>query len=664
MSYASAGTIEAIDYNNLAWGSDAGGTYITTLLHKNLAVVWGTGTGRFGWGQSTTSIPKASIPEVTRATSCTGTTITVGDSQTLGVNEAIKFGSAIGGLTAGTTYYVYDKPTTNTLRVAATVNATAPIDLTTQNSLSVVVLPVDFATGRLTQVAATDNVTAANWNGLILATNKALYHTGSANVAVTGVSVGTPIAYYSALSTAVTTVWNNANNATVGFTTDDGALTSTNTVTWANSIGFVYTVDFGSADEMRYFFNAGGKIKFSLTGPAGTGRNADWRTLCTAMGTIIFGYNTTTKSGGSGTPTTLLSTPGDGGMWGPHTSGVDREDFFQYSTGSAYTANYIELNTKVTGLTTGSSGGKGTRLTFTINLVDDDTNIYQPNVASGTVASMVVVRPTSDAVSIGGPTGVGVTKTTDAGTTTAFVVPTGSTTYQGAQDNMFTVPANVNEVSILVVAPGAKGSAGSGGGGGGSAYIASLAVTPGQTLYLRVGDKNGTGTARASVVSTTTPIDSSTNYIIATSGANPGGGSGTGTGSFASAVGSTGGAGGNGGNGGGGGAGGYGGTAGAGAYQYGLGGDQGDTFTSGAGNGGTRGGGGGGALSDGGGGIGINGIGAAGAANGGGGSGGANASGATGGDFGGGGGAASGNAGAGVVRIIYGPGRTYPSSAV
>ena len=220
MSYASAGTIEAIDYNNLAWGSDAGGTYVTSSANKNVAVVWGVGNARFGWGQNTTSIAKAAINAVTTATASSGSTITVGDSQTLGINEPIKFSSAIGGLTAGTTYYVYDKPSTNTLRVATTVNADAPIDLTTQSALSVSVLPADFATGSLTQVAATNNVTAAQWNGLILATNKALFHTGSANVAVTGVSVGTPIAYYSAVSTAVTTLWNNANTGTVR--TSDG----------------------------------------------------------------------------------------------------------------------------------------------------------------------------------------------------------------------------------------------------------------------------------------------------------------------------------------------------------------------------------------------------------------------------------------------------------
>jgi hypothetical protein len=686
MAYAQSSNIEAIDYNQLAWGSDAGGTYTTSSANKNVAVVWGVGNGRFGWGQSTTSIPKAIINSVTTATACTGTTITVGDSQTFGVNQAIKFGSAIGGLTAGTTYYVYDKPTTNTLRVATTVDATAPIDLTTQSSLSVTVTPVDFPTGSLNQVAATNSVTATQWNGLILATNKALFHTGSANVAVTGVSVGTPIAYYSALSTAVTTVWNNADTGSVGTTTDDAAFTSTNTVTWANSIGFAFTVTFSSADRMRYYFNAGGKVKLSLTGPSGTGRNADWRTLCTAMGTLVFGYNSTTKSGGSGTASTLLSTAGNGGFWGPHTSGVDREDFLQYSTGSAYNSNYIEVNTKVTGAT-GSNGGKGVTLTFTINLVDDDTNTFAPAVASGTVASLVLARPDSGSLdtSVWGTITTGVTKTTDAGTTTAYEIPTGSQTYTTAGDYTFTVPDDVTTLSIFCIGcGGVGGGTTAGGGGGGSAYIAGVTVTPGQNLYVRVGNKTVGASDPLSFtgVSTTTPINSSTTYILATAGGAGtvgGGGSGSGTAPFASAVGGTGGTGGPSGTGltgtppggftGGGGAAGYGGTGGRGGFYYTVSGSQIAQFSYGAGSGGTGGGGGGGGYGGyGAGGVGILGIGSPGAggpgaAVGRGGSGGSNGSGSTGGNYGGGGGSGSGAAGSAAVRIIWGPGRTYPSQA-
>lgn len=53
MSYASGGTIEATDYNNLAWGGTQG-TY--TASPNNIAYVMGVGNGAFGYGQDVSAI--------------------------------------------------------------------------------------------------------------------------------------------------------------------------------------------------------------------------------------------------------------------------------------------------------------------------------------------------------------------------------------------------------------------------------------------------------------------------------------------------------------------------------------------------------------------------------------------------------------------------------
>ena len=308
MAYAQNSNIEAIDYNNLAWGSNAGGTYVTSSANKNLAVIWGVGNGRYGWGQNISSIPAASLTATT---------------------------------------------------------------------------------GALTQVAATNTVTATQWNGLILAVNKGLYHTNSANLALTGVSVGSNVTYYSTISSGITTAWNAADIGSVLFTIDNSTpAVSTRSSTWQSSCVFSFTLSFEDADKMRYWFNQGNKIKITSAGPSGSGRNADWRTLCTAMGTIVYGYNTTTKSGGSGSPTVLRSTAGTGGLWGTSTSGVERIDFEQYSTGSAYTQNYIKVTSTISG-SAGSNGGKGTSIVFKIYLVDDDTNVFQQTVASGASATFI-----------------------------------------------------------------------------------------------------------------------------------------------------------------------------------------------------------------------------------------------------------------------------------
>lgn len=319
MAYSQGGDIEAIDYNNLAWGSDAGGTYVTDSAKKNIAVIWGTGNGRYGYGQSTTSIPNA------------GT----------GPNGNL---TSVDGPSAG--------------------------DVTA------------------------DNVTAQQWNGLILTLNKALYHQGSANLtSLSGVTVGSDITYYSVISSGVTTVWNNGNTGTTGLAlTDSTATTGTVSGTWQTSAVFTFTVTFASANAARYFFNAGGKLKITSAGPpSGGGRSEDWRTLCTAMGTIAFGYRNTTKTGGSGTTTTLLNS-NDGGFWNLTSSAVNH--YRQFSTTSAYTQNYLNISGAVSG-TAGANGGLGTTLTIVVTHQDDDTNSFQQTVQTGSTADLVVSYPSA-----------------------------------------------------------------------------------------------------------------------------------------------------------------------------------------------------------------------------------------------------------------------------
>jgi hypothetical protein len=324
MSYAQFGNVEARDYNNLAWGSNAGGTYTTLSSRKNIAVVWGVGSGELGYGQSLTSIPAAGTGPAGSLTS-------------------------VDGPSAG--------------------------DVTT------------------------DNVTAAQWNGLILTINKSLYHQNSSNLAaLSGVTVGSDITFYNQISTGVTTAWNNAAAAAVRATADGTATTGTVSGTWQTSAAFTFTVTFASADAARYFFNAGGKLKITSAGPpTGSGRSADWRDLCTNVGTITLGYRNTTKTGGtpSGDVTgasDILLDNGTGGYWNLTSSAVNH--FRQFSTTSAYTQNYFNVAASVSG-STGTNNSLGTTLSVVVTHQDDDTNSFQQTVNTGSTASMVVAYPDS-----------------------------------------------------------------------------------------------------------------------------------------------------------------------------------------------------------------------------------------------------------------------------
>lgn len=73
-----------------------------------------------------------------------------------------------------------------------------------------------------------------------------------------------------------------------------------------------FTITFASANARRGFFNAGGEIRFSATLTPGTSSPSDpnysktinWQGMLSAMGTISFKYNSTTKTG-SGTGTSI-----------------------------------------------------------------------------------------------------------------------------------------------------------------------------------------------------------------------------------------------------------------------------------------------------------------------------------------------------------------------
>ena len=80
MAYTSGGTIQAQDYNWLAWGGNVTGTYTTSI--NNLAVVWGVGTGSYGYGQSVTGIDALSAGATVTATQWAGLVYTL--NKTLG----------------------------------------------------------------------------------------------------------------------------------------------------------------------------------------------------------------------------------------------------------------------------------------------------------------------------------------------------------------------------------------------------------------------------------------------------------------------------------------------------------------------------------------------------------------------------------------------------
>lgn len=221
----------------------------------------------------------------------------------------------------------------------------------------------------LTAVNAGDTVTATQWSTLIARLNSILTHQAGAGSGVTSPVSGDTIAYLSTLSGKITDAYNNRLNfnSTRGTTTTGSNLDGTWNSTTPTTFQQVRTVTFASADQMRYFFNAGGRINLALTTVSGADntKESSWTNLLNnGVGTLSMDALTSTRSGSGYTLTT------DGfaiGMWDLTTS--DQTIFRLTETTAAYNTNYVEVLAKVSG-SAGTNGGLGTNIVFTINYND------------------------------------------------------------------------------------------------------------------------------------------------------------------------------------------------------------------------------------------------------------------------------------------------------
>jgi hypothetical protein len=79
------------------------------------------------------------------------------------------------------------------------------------------------------------------------------------------------------------------------------AISSARASTWNGLIIHEVTVTFSSADARRFFFNTAGEIRLSANNTgASTPKGLDWSQLCSQVGTIKFGAETTVSTNGGG----------------------------------------------------------------------------------------------------------------------------------------------------------------------------------------------------------------------------------------------------------------------------------------------------------------------------------------------------------------------------
>ena len=206
-------------------------------------------------------------------------------------------------------------------------------------------------------VAATNTVTATQWASLVNTIASMAAHQPTTITARAAPTVGQTISVLAAVNTDITNCFTNRYNAYAqgaqftGWTGTNAKTAATSGAAW--TITFTNTVTWSSAAAATYFFNAGGLVKIDVSKTA-TGATGDpeWNdlanTLCgdiyisglaTAHTIAGVSYTGTTKTGGTGTPTTLSTGTG----WDALIAGAGGTIVYkQFADTAPYTSNFIQ----------------------------------------------------------------------------------------------------------------------------------------------------------------------------------------------------------------------------------------------------------------------------------------------------------------------------------
>ena len=222
-----------------------------------------------------------------------------------------------------------------------------------------------------------DTITASQWNTLMTGMDNIANHTNDTLTTRTQVTAGDTISIKAAVAADLATLAASVEGGSVNATAIDSgtaAGSSTNSGTWNSSSTIERSVTFGSADTMRHFFNAGGKIRIDpscVTGIDGSKDDVFDALTTTATGNLDIGSKTSTRSGSGETLTT------NGLALGFHDLTTSYQTILKLtSDNSGYTSNTVEYFAKLN-----DSVGSATVLTVKMVSTDaaDDDTFTSPN---------------------------------------------------------------------------------------------------------------------------------------------------------------------------------------------------------------------------------------------------------------------------------------------
>ena len=245
----------------------------------------------------------------------------------------------------------------------------------------------------LADVAVSNSVTAVQWNNLLNAMTTLNTHQGSGLTLQPTVASGGTITYQSSIPTNIATLDTNRLLSNITQMTVSSALTSSISTPWNGTITHVFTVNFGTEDAARYYFNSGGQIRWSGSNTGGTtGGAAAWAALLTAMGTIKMDAKTTTYTGSGGTITNNV------GYYGLTGSLV--QTFIHYGSGPYYSGIFYSIQVSRSNYV-GTNGGNGSLINCTVTFSDGSGGYGSVN---GTTTSAVDQYKAGGVLTIASPT--------------------------------------------------------------------------------------------------------------------------------------------------------------------------------------------------------------------------------------------------------------------
>lgn len=225
----------------------------------------------------------------------------------------------------------------------------------------------------VTQVSVSNLVTASQWTTLINRINSAKLHQTGSPTTLTTVSSGDLIQIKNTLQTEIEQIYADrglfsaTTSPIIGTPITTFWTQTTNTqLTYTRSFGLRAT--FSSQNAARFFFNAGGRLKYNVSGARNSSTTARTDAIVNMIGYLggISNYGWKTNSGRLGTGGTLITNDTTKGFW---TSSFNANTTVVgvNSTTSSYTTDTGQIWVRPTG-TAGSNGGNGQLLDFIINL--------------------------------------------------------------------------------------------------------------------------------------------------------------------------------------------------------------------------------------------------------------------------------------------------------